>query len=239
MADKSEGVTDIIGGLTNLGLGLYDRFIGDPKKEEEKGKKIREIERDTKASYDEMLDILSGFHKGQDRFVTPEMKQEYRQMLAEYDPNAYIYDFDKFQFTDESGKPLTREDFLAENKDAMIADIETALSHSAAGAGLGRGSGAAGAIAQGVADKSLELQRLANQEYQQERANAYNEWSDYIDKMQTKMGLQDAGYRQKMGLIGGEMERERGEESDYMSDLLSLLQGKSSDITQAKMAMLS
>jgi hypothetical protein len=42
-----------------------------------------------------------------------------------------------------------------------------------------------------------------------------------------------------MGMIGGEMERERGEESDYMADLLSLLQGKSSEITQAKMAMLS
>ena len=57
--------------------------------------------------------------------------------------------------------------------------------------------------------------------------------------MQAKMGLQEAGYRQQMGLIGGEMERERGEESDYMADLLSLLQGKSSEITQAKMAMLS
>ena len=160
-------------------------------------------------------------------------------MLSEYDPNAYIYDFDKFQFTDESGKPLTRKDFIAESKDAMIADIEQALSHSASGAGLGRGSGAGRAIAQGVADKSLELQRLASQEYQQEKQSAYNEWSDYIDKMQAKMGLQEAGYRQKMGLIGGEMERERGEESDYMSDLLSLLQGKSSDIAQAKMAMMS
>ena len=108
-----------------------------------------------------MMKLLSGYHDKQDRFVTPEMKQEYQRMLSEYDPNAYIYDFDKFQFTDENGKPLSREDFVVENKDAMLADIESALSHSAAGAGLGRGSGAAGAIAQGVADKSLELQRLA------------------------------------------------------------------------------
>ena len=232
-------MADIVQGLVDLGLGAYDRFIGEPKKEKKRAQRLKDLEEEVSSDYTNMMKLLSGYHDKQDRFVTPEMKQEYQRMLSEYDPNAYIYDFNKFQFTDENGKPLSREDFVVENKDAMIADIESALLHSAAGAGLGRGSGAAGAIAQGVADKSLELQRLANQEYQQERANAYNEWSDYIDKMQAKMGLQEAGYRQQMGLIGGEMERERGEESDYMADLLSLLQGKSSDITQAKMAMLS
>jgi hypothetical protein len=232
-------MADIVQGLVDLGLGAYDRFIGEPKKEKKRAQRLKDLEEEVSSDYTNMMKLLSGYHDKQDRFVTPEMKQEYQRMLSEYDPNAYIYDFDKFQFTDENGKPLTREDFVVENKDAMLADIESALSHSAAGAGLGRGSGAAGAIAQGVADKSLELQRLANQEYQQERANAYNEWSDYIDKMQAKMGLQEAGYRQQMGMIGGEMERERGEESDYMADLLSLLQGKSSEITQAKMAMLS
>lgn len=232
-------MADILSGLAELGLGIYDRFIGDERKERERKKKVDELEDITKSDYQHMLELLEGYKEGQDKFVTPEMKQEYQRMLSEYDPNAYIYDFDKFQFTDESGKPLSREDFVSENKDAMLADIESALSHSAAGAGLGRGSGAAGAIAQGVADKSLELQRLANQEYQQERANAYNEWSDYIDKMQSKMGLQEQGYKTRMGLIGGEMERERSEESDYMSDLLGLLQNRSSDIAQAKMAMLS
>lgn len=232
-------MADIVQGLVDLGLGAYDRFIGEPKKEKKRAQRLKDLEEEVSSDYTNMMKLLSGYHDKQDRFVTPEMKQEYQRMLSEYDPNAYIYDFDKFQFTDENGKPLSREDFVVENKDAMLADIESALSHSAAGAGLGRGSGAAGAIAQGVADKSLELQRLANQEYQQERTNAYNEWSDYIDKMQAKMGLQEAGYRQQMGLIGGEMERERGEESDYMADLLSLLQGKSSEITQAKMAMLS
>lgn len=232
-------MADIVQGLVDLGLGAYDRFIGEPKKEKKRSQRLKDLEEEVSSDYTNMMKLLSGYHDKQDRFVTPEMKQEYQRMLSEYDPNAYIYDFDKFQFTDENGKPLSREDFVVENKDAMLADIESALSHSASGAGLGRGSGAAGAIAQGVADKSLELQRLANQEYQQERANAYNEWSDYIDKMQAKMGLQEAGYRQQMGMIGGEMERERGEESDYMSDLLSLLQGKSSEITQAKMAMLS
>lgn len=233
-----EAIAGLAGGAVDLGLGLYDRLYGDPKKREQKKKQIEKIKGNVESDYDKMVELLEGYREGQDRFVTPEMKQKYREMLSEYDPNAYIYDFDKFQFTDEEGKPLTREDFVAENKDAMIADIESALSHSAAGAGLGRGSGAAGAIAQGVADKSLELQRLANQEYQQERTNAYNEWSDYIDKMQTKMGLQEAGYRQRMGLIGGEMERERSEESDYMADLLSLLQGKSANKTQADMALL-
>ena len=232
-------MADIVQGLAELGLGLYDRFIGDPKKEKKKQQRLEDLERQTESNYDEMLKLLERYHQGQDRLVTPEMKEEYKTMLAEYDPNAYIYDFDKFQFTDEEGNPLTKEDFLVENKDAMLADIEQALSHSASGAGLGRGSGASQAIAQGVADKSLELQKLASQEYQQAKQSAYNEWSDYIDKMQAKMGLQEAGYRQKMGLIGGEMERERGEESDYMSDLLSLLQGRSSDIAQAKMAMMS
>jgi len=232
-------MADILSGLAELGLGIYDRLIGDERKEREKKKKVAELEDITKSDYQHMLELLEGYKEGQDKFVTPDMKAEYQQMLAEYDPNAYIYDFDKFQFTDEEGNPLTKEDFVAENKDAMLSDIEKAISHSASGAGLGRGSGAAGAIAQGVADKSLELQKLANQEYQQARQSAYNEWSDYIDKMQSKMGLQEQGYKTRMGIIGGEMERERGEESDYMSDLLGLLQNRSSNIAQAKMAMMS
>ena len=153
-------MADIVQGLVDLGLGAYDRFIGEPKKEKKRAQRLKDLEEEVSSDYTNMMKLLSGYHDKQDRFVTPEMKQEYQRMLSEYDPNAYIYDFDKFQFTDEEGKPLTREDFLAENKDAMIADIENALSHSAAGAGLGRGSGTGRAIAQGVADKSLELLEL-------------------------------------------------------------------------------
>lgn len=229
---------DIISGIGELGLGLYDRLYADPKKQRENKRRIRNIKGNLESDYSKMRDILDTYHEGQDRFVTPEMKGEYQKMLSGYDPNAFVYDFDKFQFTDDEGNPLTKEDFLVENKDAMLEDIVNTLSHSASGAGLGRGSGAGHAIAQNVADKSLELQKLASQEYQQAKGQAYDEWSDYIDKMQNKMGLQEAGYRQKLGLIGGEMERERGEESDYMADLLNILQGKSANMTQADMALL-
>lgn len=229
---------DIISGIGELGLGLYDRLYADPKKQRENKRRIRNIKGNLESDYSKMRDILDTYHEGQDRFVTPEMKKDYQKMLSGYDPNAFVYDFDKFQFTDDEGNPLTKDNFLVENKDAMLEDIVNTLSHSASGAGLGRGSGAGQAIAQNVADKSLELQKLASQEYQQAKGQAYDEWSDYIDKMQNKMGLQEAGYRQKLGLIGGEMERERGEESDYMADLLNILQGKSANMTQADMALL-
>ena len=231
-------MSDIAGGIAELGLGLYDRLYADPKKQRENKRRIRNIKKNLESDYSQMRGILDTYHEGQDKFVTPEMKKDYQKMLSGYDPNAFVYDFDKFQFTDDEGNPLTKENFLVENKDAMLEDIVNTLSHSASGAGLGRGSGAGQAIAQNVADKSLELQKLASQEYQQAKGQAYDEWSDYIDKMQNKMGLQEAGYRQKLGLIGGEMERERGEESDYMADLLNILQGKSANMTQADMALL-
>ena len=117
-------MADIVQGLVDLGLGVYDRFIGDPKKEKKKQQRLEDLERQTESDYDQMLRLLEGYHQGQDRLVTPEMKEEYRTMLSEYDPNAYIYDFETMFYLGDWGRYLTIEISCVEDCPFALMGIE-------------------------------------------------------------------------------------------------------------------
>ena len=75
-------MADIVQGLVDLGLGVYDRFIGEPKKEKKRAQRLKDLEEEVSSDYTNMMKLLSGYHDKQDRFVTPEMKQEYQRMLS-------------------------------------------------------------------------------------------------------------------------------------------------------------
>lgn len=236
MAAISEIVKGGIEGSASIGFGIYDRYKQEQAKKQAK-KKVEEITQRTESDYNKMLSILDKWNRDKTATMTPEMVSQYTQMVSGYDPSAYAYDFNKFQFTDESGKPLTREDFIAKNRDQILQSVADRIQHTAAGAGLGRGSGAAASIAEGVSEKDEELLRLAEEQYNKERGQAYSEWSDYINKMQSKLDKERAGMETKIGLLGGEIERGQQQESDYMADLLALLEGKRSTINQANLAL--
>lgn len=68
-----------------------------------------------------------------------------------------------------------------------MADTTSQLQHTAAGAGLGRGTGAALNIAKGVTEKSDELYRTAMQDYQDERNFAYQKYQDAITNNQNRL----------------------------------------------------
>ena len=142
MADVS-GIGDVIaggiGGIANIGFGIYDR---QQQREQERAarKRVKQVTKQTESDYNQMVNMLDKWRKDQINTATPEMVSEYSRLLSGFDPSEYTADIEKFKFTDESGKPLTREDFLATNRDQILQSVTDRIQHSAAGAGLGRGT---------------------------------------------------------------------------------------------------
>lgn len=123
----------------------------------------------------------------------------YRQAMAGYDPNSFVYTPDK---TFDQTYTKTREDFLNPYFDKIVGDEVAAVQHSAAGAGLGRGSGAAQAIAKAVAEKENELYREAQQEFKDDRSFEYGKYNDYIQNMQANLDRKRAATDTKLTMQG-------------------------------------
>ena len=235
-ADLAAIIGEGASALSNIGFGVYDRYKQSQKEKEAK-KRVKQVTEQTESDYNQMLQMLEKWRGDQTQTATPEMVSEYSRLLGTFDPSEYTADIEKFEFTDEQGRPLTREDFLAKNRDQILQSVTDRIQHSAAGAGLGRGTGAALGIAEGVAEKDEELQRLANEQYMGERRQAYSEWSDYIDKMQRKLDAERAGTESRISMLGGAIGQQQQQESDYMADLLALLENKRATINQANLAL--
>lgn len=235
-APLAEIIEGGIKGTADIGFGVYDRYQQEEAEKEAK-ERVDKVVEQTESDYDQMLAMLEKWKQDQINIATPDMVNEYTRLLAEFDPSQYTADIEKFQFTDENGKPLTREDFMVKNRDQILQSVTDRIQHSAAGAGLGRGTGAALSIAEGVAAKDEELQRLADEQYMGERRQAYSEWSDYIDKMQRKLDAERAGAESRISMLGGAIGQQQQQESDYMADLLALLETKRSTINQANLAL--
>lgn len=120
----------------------------------------------------------------------------YRQAIADYNPNDYAAPVGEFSFD------KTKEDYLNPYYSRIIGDTANTIQHSAAGAGLGRGTGAALNIAKGTAEKSDELYRTALSEYNNDRNFAYQQYSDAIRNNQNRLNALKSGQEYKLGLQG-------------------------------------
>lgn len=238
MAAIAEIVQGGVQGGSDIGFGIYDRYKQE-QREKERQKQLDRMKRQTGSDYDKMLEMLEEWGGKQTELSTPSARAKYASILSDYDPEDYVYDFDRFQFTDADGKPLTREDFIAANREEILKDVSDRLQHTAAGAGLGRGSGAAASIAEGVESKDEELLKLAQEQYNTERGQAYSEWSDFIDKMQANLDRKSGNLMNYANLAGGAIQADKQQQSDYMADLLNLLQNKTASVNQANLALLT
>ena len=238
MESIEEAVAGGIGGIADIGFGIYDRYK-QAEAERERKRQARQIASQTASDYDKMLQLLEGYREGQEDITTPEARARYKQIVSGFNPEDYTYDFGEFKFTDEEGKPITREDYIAGNREQIMQDVADRLQHTASGAGLGRGTGASLNIGNGLTEKDEELLKMASEQFAQDRSQKYTEWSDYINKMQGKLDREREGTLQYANLAGGAIGADKQAESDYMADLLALLQGKSASVNQANLALLS
>lgn len=120
----------------------------------------------------------------------------YRQALSDYNPEDYAADVGEFSYD------KTKEDFLNPYYSRIIGDTANSIQHTAAGAGIGRGTGAALNIAKGTAEKSNELYNTALNEFNTDRNFAYQQYSDAIRNNQARLNALREGTQYKMGLQG-------------------------------------
>jgi len=149
--------------------------------------------------------------------------QAYRDAIASYSPEDYVYMPDTFagsQF-DTAGD---RSQYINPYYKQIIDDTAAQVQHTAAGAGIGRGSGAAQAIATEVAQKNNDLWKEANQEYKDERDFAYNQYSDYIRNMQNALAQKRAAMDTKVSLQGNLAQDYINAMDSQQSDRLKALQ---------------
>lgn len=187
----------IAGGIAAASLisNMYNSSQ-DRKSRQDAANRLSEQQVATDNEYSQMLRDIDSYYNGRGSLGTAQDVTAYKDAIAGYDPNKFVYDRGEFDY----GK--TANDFITPLRDKIVANEIAGVQHSAAGAGLGRGSGAAEAIAQAVADKDEELYRLAQEDYRDDRDFAYKKYSDYAAAMQNKLDTLRSATDTKIALQG-------------------------------------
>lgn len=178
---------------------------------------LREQGQLTDAQYNQLIGQINQYYNTRGSLGSQSDVNAYKQAIAGYNPNDYVADVGDFNYT------KTKDDFVNPYYAAIIGDTANAIQHTAAGAGLGRGTGAALNIAQGVASKSDELYRSAMQDYQNDRNFEYQKYSDAIRNNQNRLNALNQATQYKMGLQG-----------DLANDYYNTQDSRMSDIMQAQ-----
>lgn len=212
----------IIGGavaLGNMGAGIYN----DYKERESKSKgraATRQARNDAATQYGQMMGDIQDFYDQRGSLGTEADANAYRAAIGGYDPNSFVYNRGQF------GYNKTRDDFLNANYDKIIGDTAATVQHTAAGAGLGRGSGAATSIADAVVRKNEELYNDAQRAYEADRDFAYKSYSDYAQAMQDALNQKRAATESKIALQGNLAQDYYNTLDSRQSDLLKLQQDR-------------
>ena len=120
----------------------------------------------------------------------------------------------------------TQEDFVNPYYSRIIGDTANQIQHTAAGAGIGRGTGAALNIAKGTAEKSNELYREANDMYESDRTFAYKKFQDAIDNQLKKLNYIRQGQQYQIGNLGNLAKDYTNTQDQAMSDQIQAQQDR-------------
>lgn len=183
----------------------------------EAANKLRQSGQLTDAEYNKLINQINQYYNTRGSLGSQSDVNAYKQAIAGYDPNEYVADVGEFNY----GK--TKEDFLNPYYSAIIGDTANQIQHTAAGAGLGRGTGAALNIAKGVTEKSDELYRTAMQDYQNDRNFEYQKYSDAIKNNQNRLNALNQATQYKIGLQG-----------NLASDYYNTMDARQSDLMAAQ-----
>ena len=191
----------ISGGAQIIGSGIQGIFGADAQEEELKAKKeaadrLKQMGQITDAEYNALISQIDQYYQNRPTLGNQQDINAYRQALAQYNPEEYAAEVGEFD------KKYDREDYLNPYYGNIIADTANQIQHTAAGAGLGRGTGAALNIAKGTAEKSDELYRTAMQEMNQDRSFDYQKFQDSITNQQNRLNALRAASETKIGLTG-------------------------------------
>lgn len=209
--------------LAGAGIQAYSQYKAQEAEQEareEAAKKLRAQGQITDSEYSNMINQIRDYYRDRGSLGTQQDVNEYRQAIANLHPEDYAAPDPGFQWTG------SKEDYLNPYYGKIIGDTANSIQHTAAGAGLGRGTGAALNIAKGVSEKSDELYRTAMADYQNERDFQYKKYQDAIRNNQNYLNALREGNEYKIGLQGNLAQDYYNTQDSRMSDLLKAQQDK-------------
>lgn len=215
----------ISGGAQIIGSGIQSVFGSDAQEEELKAKKeaadrLKQMGQITDAEYNSLISQIDQYYQNRPTLGNQQDINAYRQALAQYSPEEYAAEVGDFD------KTYDKEDYLNPYYGNIIADTANQIQHTAAGAGLGRGTGAALNIAKGTSEKSDELYRTAMQEMNQDRTFDYQKFQDSIVNQQNRLNALRAANETKIGLTGNLAQDYLGTQDQAMADRMKAQQDR-------------
>lgn len=171
----------------------------------------------TDSEYKTIINQIDSYYNTRGSLGSEQDVNEYKAAIQGYNPEDYVYDIKDFDYS------KSKEDFLNPYYSKIINDTAQQIQHSAAGAGLGRGTGAALNIAKGTTEKSDELYRTAMQDYQQDRNFAYQQYQDAIQNNQNRLNALNQANQYKTTLQG-----------NLAQDFYNTLDARQSDLMKAQ-----
>lgn len=234
MADFGWG--GAIGGFVNGAVNAIN--AAEERDEARRARKDREhaVEQGRQMAmhdYDKMEELLRNYDAGRIRLADDQMVNDLKSAINSYSPE--VYNFGKFG--DEYNK--TVDDFLNPEAEriANLAGLKTQADLASRGAAKGTG-GLAG-IGYSRWEAAEKLYNDAQQALQNDRTQAYTEYSDFIKNMQNKLDTLNQGKLKKIDLLSGAVSNEQTAQSDYMSDLMSLMGDRAQTNVNAKIGAFS
>lgn len=217
----------IMAGSSLLGAGIqaYSQYKAAEAEREAREKAAKQLLAQgqlTNSEYNQIIQSINDYYNNRQGLSQASDINAYRKAITEYNPEDYAADVG--DFNKEYTK--TKEDFINPYYSRIIGDTANTIQHSAAGAGLGRGTGAALNIAKGTAEKSDELYRTAMQDYQNDRDFAYQQFTDAIKNNQARLNALRSGTEYKMGLQGNLAQDYVNTQDARQSDLLKAQQDR-------------
>lgn len=217
-------------GAGQAAAGVFDTLVTSWMNQQarEDERKLREAKQravntqlaNANVTYDQMMNLLNQYNDNRISVANDSMVNQYKDLISNYNPQTY--DFDKFSYN------KTVDDFLnpEAEKIAQLAGLQT--QSDLAGQGAAKGTGALASLGYSRVKAAEDLYKDAQAQYNADRSQAYTEYNDYIKNMQNKLDTISQGQLDKSKLLGGAIQNEQTQQSDYMSDLLGLMSDKTS-----------
>lgn len=220
----------IMAGASLLGAGIQSysqskAAEAEREAREQAAKQLRAQGQLTDNEYRQVIDSINAYYTQRKGISSAGDVDAYRKALAdEFRKPEDYYAADVGDFSKEYTK--TKEDFINPYYSRIIGDTANTIQHSAAGAGLGRGTGAALNIAKGTAEKSDELYRTAMQDYTQDRNFAYQQFTDAIRNNQARLDAIRENNQYKLGIQGNLAQDYVNTQDARQSDILKAQQDR-------------
>ena len=216
-------VGEIVGGFVNGAVNLINaQQQRDLERELQRQKQnaVHGALAQSNAEYQQMMNLLNNYNDNRISLADDNMVQQYKDLISNYQPE--VYDFDKFSYdksVDDFMNPMA-------DKIANLAGLETQASQ--AGQGAAGGTGAMAGMGYSRWKAAEDLYKDAQAQMNADRSQAYQEYGDYIDRMQNKLNTISQGQLNKASLLGGAITNEQQQQSYYMADLLGIMGDKAS-----------